>query len=244
MRNLILKLAVGSLAAAGMAATPAAYAESSKEEAIGIGAGGVIGAFAGGPVGFFVGAALGAKLGDTLHRQDAEIETLTASLEASGKSVDGLEYDVRRLTSDIEATNAELEQLRRMARPELLSLLKAGIALDLLFRTDEHVLANSTGDRLTGLATSLAKMPDVHLQLDGFADERGDAAYNQQLSEKRVQFVRDRLLAAGIGEARISYSAHGESPAQDENLDSYALERRVSVKLFVDDTPSLASNPK
>ena len=26
-------------------------------------------------------------------------------------------------------------------------------------------------------------------------------------------------------------------------LDSYALERRVSVKLFIDDVPSLASNP-
>ncbi len=244
MRNLICKIAVGALAAASMMAPAAHAASASKEEAIGIGAGSVVGALAGGPVGFFVGAALGAKLGDTLHRQDNEIESLTASLGEAGHTVDTLENDVRQLTRSIEATNAELEQLRRMARPELLELLKAGIALDLKFRTDEHRLAESTGNRLTALAASLAKMPGVRLQLDGFADERGDASYNQQLSEKRVQFVREQLLAAGIEETRISHRAHGESPAQDDNPDSYALERRVSVKLFVDDTPSLASNPK
>ena len=29
------------------------------------------------------------------------------------------------------------------------------------------------------------------IQLDGFADERGDAAYNEALSERRVQFIRE-----------------------------------------------------
>ena len=35
----------------------------------------------------------------------------------------------------------------------------------------------------------------------------------------------------------------GEAPAQDSTVDSYALERRVSVTLFIDDTPSLAQLP-
>ena len=72
-------------------------------------------------------------------------------------------------------------------------------------------------------------MPDIHIQLDGFADERGDDAYNQQLSERRVQFIRDQFVAAGVHPDRIDVNAHGESAAQDETLDSYALERRVSV---------------
>ena len=86
-------------------------------------------------------------------------------------------------------------------------------------------------------------MPKVFIQLDGFADERGDEGYNRALSEKRVQFVRDLFISAGVDAKRISSSAHGESAAQDENIDSLAMERRVSVKLFIDGTQSLASVP-
>jgi outer membrane protein OmpA-like peptidoglycan-associated protein len=113
-----------------------------------------------------------------------------------------------------------------------------------LFRTDEDVLADSTGMKLRQLASSLAANPDVHIQLDGYADERGDETYNQQLSVRRVEHVKEALLAAGIPAARISTDAHGESPAAEQNLDSFALERRVSMTLYIGDTPAFASNPR
>ena len=58
-----------------------------------------------------------------------------------------------------------------------------------------------------------------------------------------VEFVRDQLVDAGIHPSRIRIDAHGESPAQDDSADSYAFERRVSLKLFIDDSPSFASTP-
>jgi hypothetical protein len=51
------------------------------------------------------------------------------------------------------------------------------------------------------------------------------------------------LLANGVPADRISVSAHGESPAADDNIDSFAFERKVSLTLYVDDTPSFAANP-
>ena len=86
-------------------------------------------------------------------------------------------------------------------------------------------------------------MPEVNVQLDGFADERGDAAYNQHLSEKRVAHVKDVLVANGVPAARIKVAAHGESPAPDASVDSYALERKVSLTLFVEDQRSFAATP-
>jgi len=209
-------------------AAPAANASASKEESIGIGTGGAIGAVAGGPLGFMIGAAIGAKVGDTLFKKNSEIDSLNTSLDESQDLVGDLEYDVRQLN----------------ARPEVVSLLQAGIAMDLLFRTDEHVLADTTGGRLADLATTLASMPDIQVQLDGFADERGDSSYNQRLSQKRVEFVKEQLIAAGVEPSRINYAAHGEAPAQDDSVDSFALERRVSLTLFVDSSPSFASNPE
>ena len=116
--------------------------------------------------------------------------------------------------------------------------------MDVLFRTDEHVLADTTGGRLAELADAIAKLPDIRVQLDGFADERGEQDYNLRLSQQRVDYVREQLIAAGVDAARIGATAHGEAPAADDVADSYALERRVSLKLFIDDTPSFAANPE
>ena len=226
------------------AATPAFADQASKQETLGVGTGAVVGALAGGPIGFIVGAAIGAKLGDTLHQKNTRIDTLSGSLEQSEIKVVELERNMLGLNRDIDTLDAELEQLRDVARPELVSLLQAGIAMDLLFRTDESVLADTTGDRLATLAGGLATMPEIHIKLDGFADERGEEDYNLRLSQKRVEFVRDQLIAAGIHPSRISGSAHGEAPAQDATPDSFALERRVSLTLSIDDSPSFAATPK
>lgn len=227
------KLIALALIVAVATASPV-FAKSSKEENIGVGTGAVVGAIAGGPVGLIIGAAIGAKIGDTMHEKNDTIDELSVSLHDSERDVASLQGDVRTLNGDIDNLTAEIEQFQSVDRPQLVSLMQAGIAMDILFRTDEHTLADTTGARLAELASGLAQMPDIRVQLDGFADERGDAEYNQTLSQKRVEFVREQLIAAGIHPSRIQVAAHGESPAQDDSVDSYALERRVSLKLFID----------
>lgn len=224
MRNTIIIATVAILALYAQTASAAA----SREENIGVGTGAVVGALAGGPVGFIIGAAIGAKLGDSFHEKSDRIDNLQSSLQVSRESRDDL--------------NAAVKQLQNIARPELVSLMQAGIDMDLLFRTDEYALTDTTGDRLAQMAGMLANMPGVRIQLNGFADERGDAEYNYALSERRVEFVRNMFITAGVHPTRISASAHGESVAQDPDVDSYALERRVSVRLFIDNAQSLASN--
>lgn len=220
--------------ALGAAAPSAGAAGASKEETIGVGAGGVVGAVAGGPVGFILGAAIGAKLGDTFNRRNEEIDALSASLDESTSRVAALE-------GEVETVSREFVALKNRSMPELVELLEAGIAMDLLFRTDEHVLDEQTKERLADLGSKLGALQSVRIRLDGFADERGESAYNQALSEQRVEHVREILVAAGIDPDRITQAAHGESEAADDRPDSLALERRVSVELFVEDPQALAA---
>jgi outer membrane protein OmpA-like peptidoglycan-associated protein len=230
---------------ASLIATPAmAEGAASKKETIGVGVGGIIGAVAGGPVGFIVGAAFGAKIGDEFHQKDTEVVSLSQSLAGSKEKITDLETSITALNSDIDALGGDLQRMRSIARPELLTLMQAGIEMDLLFRTDEHVLGIDTDTRLRELAATLATMSDVYVQLDGFADERGNAEYNQKLSALRAEYVRNILVSNGVAESRIKLAAHGESPAADDDIDSYALERKVSLTLFVEETPSFASNPE
>ncbi|MEX2126258.1 MAG: OmpA family protein [Woeseia sp.] len=237
------KLTVISVIACLAAGPVLAADKASRQETIGVGMGATVGALAGGPIGFVLGAAIGAKIGDGFHQKDVEVETLNSSLRSSQSRVSELEQNVDSLNAGIDRLNSDLQQMHAASRPELLNLLKAGIEMDLLFMTDQHVLPGSTRARLGKLAASLAVMPDVRLQLDGFADERGDSAYNQNLSVQRAEYVRQVLQENGVPNERIELTAHGESPAADATADSYALERRVSLTLFVQDPPSLAANP-
>jgi outer membrane protein OmpA-like peptidoglycan-associated protein len=230
------KFIVAGLIAA-LTAAPAFAEKSSKEESLGIGLGATIGAVAGGPVGLALGAVFGARIGNKMHQRNTEVELLSASLAGSRQRVDELERE-------IDALGGDLQRMQGESRPELLRLLQAGIEMDLLFRTAEHMLAAATVSRLQQLASSLATMPDVFVQLDGFADERGDAAYNHDLSVRRAEHVRDVLITNGIPAARISVKAHGESQAADDNIDSFAFERKVSLTLYIEDSPSFAANPK
>lgn len=216
--------------------------QASKEEIKGVGAGALLGAAVGGPVGFVVGAAIGAGVGDSIHQKNAEIGTLDRSLEDSKARVQSLRIEMAELERELGTTSADLVALERTVHPELVSLMQSGISLDLLFRTDEFELVDGAGARLSALAASLAAMPDVRVHLDGFADERGAADYNQSLSEKRVLFVRDRLVDAGIEPSRISAMAHGETPAADQTDDSFALERRVSLRVYLDGNATVAAN--
>lgn len=229
---------------ASVVATPAFAERASKEESAGLGIGAVIGAVAGGPVGVIFGAAFGAKVGDEFHQRNEAVDSLTTSLNGSEDQIVALQRNIDALHGKIRSIDGDLQQARELANPEILALLQAGIEMDLLFRTDESVLADSTSGRLSQLAASIAGNPDIQVRLDGFADERGDETYNQELSARRVDYVRDALINHGISASNITVNAHGESPAIDDSMDSYALERRVSLTLYIGDTPSFAANPR
>ena len=241
MRNKIMIIGIAASLIAGPAMAEGGSA-SKEEKIVGV-IGAASGALAGGPVGLIIGAAFGAKLGDEFDQRNDKVDMLDDSLIMSQQRIQDLQQNVDALNSDIDEMGTEFRQLQQVARPELLALMQAGIEMDLLFRTDEDVLSNTTGQRLQHLASTLSSMPDVYIQIDGFADERGDATYNQNLSVRRAEYVRDLLTASGVASTRIKVSAHGESPAIDASVDSFALERKVSLTLYVEDAPSFAANP-
>ena len=91
---------------------------------------------------------------------------------------------------------------------------------------------------LIALATDFKKYledkPDAHLILGGHADHRGTPAYNLALSQRRVDGVKNFLVAQGVPAANIDVKAFGE----DENLTT------EQVKESVDGNPDLSTEER
>lgn len=209
--------ALGTAAALTVAAWPA-YAgdrpgEGSKQADIGTATGFAVGAAAGGPVGAVVGAAVGALLGDRYHHQ--------AQVSAA-------------LTTDLANSEAERTRLSESAS-ELDRTLKQTDQLELTvsFRTDDDSISTPDLPPLLKLGALLTAMPQARARVSGYADPRGSDAYNEALSLRRAQGVAAALMTAGVPPERIRLEAHGksESTSAPGDLDAYALERRVTVRL-------------
>jgi OmpA-OmpF porin, OOP family len=80
----------------------------------------------------------------------------------------------------------------------------------------------------------LKSEPGLSLSIEGHTDNRGPAAYNQALSERRAAAVREALLARGLGSngaGRLASTGHGATVplADNESEEGRAKNRRVEL---------------
>ena len=86
--------------------------------------------------------------------------------------------------------------------------------------------ATPTDDLLT-VANNLQCDPELTIILDAYADPKGSKAYNADLSMRRAQAVRNKLVAMGIDNKRIMIAAFGEQGVRE---DTDQLNRRVDIR--------------
>jgi hypothetical protein len=89
-------------------------------------------------------------------------------------------------------------------------------------KSDQTVgLLRSQKEALTTLADGFTKYlvydPDAKLSVASYADDRGPQKYNESLSERRGQSVKDFLVAKGISTDKIEVSAYGLDKPLDQN---------------------------
>lgn len=80
-------------------------------------------------------------------------------------------------------------------------------------------------------ARYLARNPNARVRIEGHADERGSASYNQRLGLKRAQTVRATLLGHGADNQQISVKSWGKSKPKllGRDEEAWAENRRADV---------------
>lgn len=103
----------------------------------------------------------------------------------------------------------------------------------ILFDYDKWSFKKESYAVLQPMTTILKEYPDADFIIEGHTDSDGSDAYNQVLSEKRANAVKDYFVTNGINPSRLTTKAFGESKPVDTNdtAAGKANNRRTEVKL-------------
>ncbi|MBW1980458.1 MAG: OmpA family protein [Deltaproteobacteria bacterium] len=177
--------------------------------------------------GVAVGAAAGAALGQAIGRNTAS--TLWGA--AIGAVVGGIAG--HEIASYMDRQEEELRQMAAQSEAMTVSrtrdVLTATFRGDVLFDFDSAVIKPGAYAELDRVAKVLNDFPETAVRVEGHTDASGSEAYNQQLSEKRAQAVKNALVQRGVNPARIHAVGFGESMPVSSVA---ALNRRVNIVII------------
>jgi outer membrane protein OmpA-like peptidoglycan-associated protein len=223
-------IALGS--ASVQAAETSNKAGASKEQKIGMVSGTITGALIGGPFGAGVGFIVGTIAG--VHAEKGR---------ATAKKATDLEGQLASVQQELSAAQASLNAAaEKSGEDAMLTQLAQRLRADVLFRTASAELDANASAKLGDLATVLTKYPNLIIEIDGYADPRGKAGENLELSQQRASAVRAALIVGGAKPESIRVTAHGEqlSTATKGDLEAYSWERRVSLSVQPADQSQVA----
>ncbi|EEZ89332.1 MULTISPECIES: OmpA family protein [Vibrio] len=101
------------------------------------------------------------------------------------------------------------------------------------FEFDSATLTDSVSERLDNFVNFLNEYPQAQVEITGYTDSSGPAAYNQKLSERRAQSVADYLIAAGIDADRFTVKGMGEENPVADNSTHEGREKNRRVEVVV-----------
>lgn len=102
---------------------------------------------------------------------------------------------------------------------------------DIVFGFDSASVSVQSQSDLQAVAASLNRYPNTTVNVIGHTDNVGDAAYNQDLSERRASAVARILIASGVSASRINIVGRGEDQpvASNQTTAGRAANRRVEI---------------
>src|SRR5229473_1054560 len=197
------------------------------------------------------------KAAEEAARQKGEAEKASAAAlvqqQAAQAAADQAAKDRAAAQAQQRAAEAETEKARHAAaqaeaekaqlRSQLLSQLNSilqtrdsarGLIVnmsDVLFDTGSYTLKPGAREKLAKISGIVLAHPGLNLQIEGHTDSVGSDEFNQQLSERRADSVRDFLAQQGVPGSAISARGFGKTQpvAGNDTVEGRQRNRRVEL---------------
>ncbi|MBL0740861.1 OmpA family protein [Chryseolinea sp. Jin1] len=135
----------------------------------------------------------------------------------------------------IEAATTKEKTVNKTIEMRKLVVGTYSILRNLYFDFDKATFKTDSYTELNKLEAMLNQNPSMVVEIGGHTDAVGTKEYNQQLSQRRAQAVKDYLTKKGIDTRRIKPVGYGKSKplaSNDDESDGRELNRRVEFKVL------------
>lgn len=185
-------------------------------------------------------------------RQKAEAEQASATALAQQQAAEAAAQQAARERAAAQAdaekarqaaaqAEAEKAQLRAQLLAQLNSILQTrdsarGLIVnmsDVLFDFGSYTLKPGAREKLAKISGIVLAHPGLTLQIEGHTDSVGTDEFNQQLSERRADSVRDFLAENGVPASSITARGFGKTQPVASNDTAEGRQRNRRVELVV-----------
>jgi outer membrane protein OmpA-like peptidoglycan-associated protein len=188
------------------------------------------------------------KAAQEAARQKQEAEQAKAEALAQQQAL-AVEADkARQAAAQSDQLRQQAEKEKQELRARLLQQLNTVLATrdsarglianmsDVLFKTGSAELLAGARERLAKVSGIVLAYPSLRLAVEGHTDSVGTDDYNQQLSEKRAEAVRQYLVQQGISGDTIVATGFGKTApiASNDTPEGRQQNRRVELVLSGD----------
>ncbi len=176
-------------------------------------------------------------------RQSAVAQQQVAQSQAqqASQARAAAEAEAERARQSAAKAEAEKAQLRAQLLQQFNAVLQTrdsarGLIVnmsDVLFDTGSAELKPGAREKLAKISGILLAHPGLTLQVEGHTDSVGTDEYNQQLSGRRADSVRDYLASAGVPASTMSARGFGKTQPVATNDTAEGRQRNRRVELVV-----------
>jgi outer membrane protein OmpA-like peptidoglycan-associated protein len=172
-----------------------------------------------------------AKAAEAKRKADAE------AAEAKRKA----DAEIAEKEQAIQAAEREKKQLRIRLLEQFNRVLPTtdtprGLIVnlgDVLFDTGKSDLRSGAREALAKLTGIVLNYPSLRLAIEGYTDTTGSAEFNQTLSQKRADAVRDYLVSQGLDDAKLSSQGMGMNDPVADNSTAEGRQKNRRVEIIV-----------
>jgi outer membrane protein OmpA-like peptidoglycan-associated protein len=190
---------------------------------------------------------------DSADQAAAERVRAEAETEGARQLADAAIEDAANAREEAEAAKAAAARIRAQAEAEVNRLQEAlgliaetrrtalGVVMNLggdhlKFEFDKAELRPEDRELLARIAGVLLSSHDYSISVNGHTDDVGSEEYNQKLSERRAQAVRDYLVEAGLSPKILTVVGHGKSRPLVQGTSDAARAKNRRVELGIVNT--------